>query len=205
MLKLSDLAVRTLTPPGYRFSSGVVQAVAVQGAMLVDNVVDFEVNKLPRYREALENDLLQLNDVVIGTPGYPRELTAVGIYHSALPCPEPVTLASGTLAFRARNLIEAVSILAALIYRLARRRSPLEFNEVRGMPVELLTEEQVPKFLELLKITHEMHVNARKRQKLMQELVPATVQKFYKDIDERRERNETGAGSGSGSDLLSTR
>lgn len=181
MPKLSDMTVRTLSPANYRFSSDIIQAVAVQGAMLADNVVDFEVVKLPRYRPVVETDLLQINDVVIGFAGYPREITSVGIYHPNISFAEPVTLSSNTLAFRAATLAEATSILAGLIYRLDRRRNPLEFSEVRGMQIEILTDDQITKFLDLVRVTHEMHVNARKRTKLMQELVPATVQKFYKD------------------------
>jgi hypothetical protein len=183
MPKLSDL-VRTLTPANYRFTSNVVHAVAVQGFMLEDNVVDFSRLKQPIHKEALENDLLQRNDVVIGFKafdiGNEREIDSAAIYHPQLPYPEPVTLASRTMAFRASNLSEATSILAALIYRLGRRRE-LTFREIRAMEITPLTDDQIPKFLDLIKVTHEMRVNMRKRDALMKELIPATVGKFYND------------------------
>ena len=182
MPRLSDMSVRTLQPPNYRFTDAV-QAVQIEKPMLEDFVIDFERSKTPVYRSATANDLLQLNDVVIGVEmlGINRmELTAVGLYHPALPTKESVTLGPRTLAFRALNLSEATSILAALIYRLE-RRSDLLLSAVRQMPVPLLTGEQVGKFLDLIKTTHEMSVNARKRSKLMKELIPATIHKFVKD------------------------
>jgi hypothetical protein len=186
MPKLSDLAIRTLSPPNYRFTSEAVKAVQVHPVMLEDNVVDLsrESSSNPKYRDALADDFLMLNDVVIGldySTLNARSMNAVGIYHPTLPpFPEPVTLAPRTMAFRAANLGQAVSILAALIYRIDARMH-LGFNEVRAMPVALLTDEQVVKFLDLLKTAHEMRTSMRKRDKLMRELIPATIQKFFND------------------------
>jgi hypothetical protein len=171
------MAVRTLTPANYRFASAQVWAVQVRGSMLEDHVIDF-ARLAPDQRSVVDNDLLQPNDVVLGFTG--REATSVGIYHSAFPSPEPVTLAPFTLAFRALNLAEATAILAGLIYRL-QRRPGLELSEIRTMPIILLTDEQVVKFLELIKTTHEMWEKARKREKLMRELIPATIHKFFDD------------------------
>jgi hypothetical protein len=111
-------------------------------------------------------------------------MTSVGIYHSSFSSPEPVTLGSFKIAFRTGNLIEATSIFAALIYRLNRFRQnhyQLELREIRSMPVELLTEEQVAKFLALIKTVHEIRVNSRLRDKLLRELIPCTIHKFFKD------------------------
>jgi hypothetical protein len=190
MSKLSDLASRTLTPANYRFSSDVFSAVQVQGFMLADNVVDFSVFKDPKYREVIENDLLFPNDVVVGfsplDPGSEREIVSVGLYHPAFPFAEPVTLAPRTLAYRAYNLFGAVSILAGFIYALDRRRA-LTLNAIRAMEIALLTDDQVVKFLELLKTAHEMRVNMRKRDALMRELIPATIAKFFSDNKEPEE------------------
>jgi hypothetical protein len=177
MPNLSDLTVRFLSPANYRFAPPTVQAVAVREGMLEDHVIDFARFK-PDYRPVVDNDLLQLNDVVVGLSG--REMASVAIYHPQIPCPEPVTLAPFTVAFRTLNLIEAASILAGLIYRLERRRN-LQFSEIRVMPITLLTEEQVPKFLALIKTAHEMHTNMRKREKTLRELIPATIHAFLND------------------------
>lgn len=181
MPKLSELTVRLVSPRGYHYGSNVIQAVEVQEVMLEDNLIDFARLK-PKYRPVEENDLLVLNDVVVGLKG--NEMTSVGIYHSAFPSPEPVTLGSFKIAFRAGNLIEATSIFAALIYRLNRfpqGNYKLELREIRSMPVELLTEDQVTKFLELIKSVHEIRVNSRKRDALLKELIPGVVHKFFKD------------------------
>jgi tRNA C32,U32 (ribose-2'-O)-methylase TrmJ len=185
MPKLSDLAVRMLSPAGYRFSTGVVKAVTVRSSMLEDNLVDFDRFK-PEHREALENDLLHPNDIVLGFTGIEREVTSVGLYHPALSTPEPVTLSPFTIAFRALNLSQATSILAGVIYRLNSRRN-LSLGEIRAMEINPLTDEQVRKFLELLKTAHEMRVNMRKRDALMRELIPATIAKFFNDNKEPEE------------------
>ena len=186
MPKLSDLTVRLLSPANYRFTSPqVVQAVRVRVDMLEDNVIDFTRFK-PEYLSVVDNDLLQLNDVVVGLRGW--EMASVGLYHPQISSPEPVTLASFTVAFRAHNLAEAASILAGLIYRLDRRAN-LQFSEIRAMPITLLTDEQVTKFLSLIKTVHEMRTNMRKREKILHELVPAIIHKFFKENleDERKE------------------
>jgi hypothetical protein len=176
---LSELTVRLLHPANYRFTSDLVQAVRVGAANLEDRLIDFPRFK-PDYRPVTENDLLQLNDVVVGLGVGSREVTSVGIYHSGLPSPEAVTLGSFTVAFRAHNLAEAASILAGLIYRLDRRRN-LELSEVRTMPITLLSDEQVPKFLAVIKTVHDLRNAARQREKLLQELIPSVIHKFFKD------------------------
>src|SRR4029077_11971200 len=137
MPKLSDLAVRMLSPAGYRFATGVVQAVTVRSPMLEDNVIDFERFK-PEHRPAVENDLLMPNDIVLGFTGIEREVTSVGLYYSALSCPEPVTLSPFTIAFRALNLSQATSTLSGVICRLNSRRN-LSLGEIRAMEINLLT------------------------------------------------------------------
>jgi hypothetical protein len=182
MPKLSDLTVRLLHPTGYSFVSGAVRARQVREVMLEDHLIDFS-RWQPEHRPATENDFLQLNDVVVGFHG--REMFSVGIYHPLVRSPEPVTLGSFTGAFRAHNLAEAASILAGLIYRLDRPGNPhnLELSVLRTLPVSLLTDEQVPQFLALIKTVYDMRKNMREREKLLRELIPATIHKFYaKDL-----------------------
>jgi hypothetical protein len=182
MPKLSDLTVRLLHPTGYSFVSGAVQARQVREVMLEDHLIDFSRWE-PEHRPATENDFLQLNDVVVGFHG--REMFSVGIYHPEVRPPEPVTLGSFTVAFRAHNLAEAVSILAGLIYRLDRPGNPhnLELSALRVMPITLLYDQQIIKFLAVIKTVHEMRKNMREREKTLRELIPATIHKFYvKDL-----------------------
>lgn len=177
MKTIKELTTKTIStatnreaPPSER----TIKAARVHSRQL-DYVIDFNRFE-PDYGFPVdENSLLEVNDIVVGFTG--ADATSVAIYSPSLRSPEPVTVANNTIAFRPVNREAAVSILAAILYAFDRKVS-LRLFEVKALPIPPLTSEQVGKFLELVEIIHSIRVKARLQEKLLRELVPATVYHF---------------------------
>jgi hypothetical protein len=180
MAKLRDITT-WIVSSSYSFGTRTLDARVVYREMLVDNFIDLGVGEVS-HRTATQNDTLRANDVVvvkrIVSGGH--NIEGVAIYFPQGPSPEPLVPTSSFAVFRPANPVESVSILAALIYRL-RRKPLLSLAEARDLEIPLLTEKQAATFLELLKNVHKLRVNMRARDRLLDELIPATVHKFLKD------------------------
>jgi hypothetical protein len=177
MKTIKELTIKTIStatnreaPPSER----TIKAARVHSRQL-DYVIDFDRFEPDYGFPVAENSLLEVNDIVVGFIG--ADASSVAIYAPSLKSPDPVTIANNTIALRPVDPIAAVSILAGILYAFDRKVSLRSF-ELKALPISLLSEEKVEKFLALLETIHSIRAKARMQEKLLRELVPATVYSF---------------------------